>query len=390
MNGMLEKVKKIDWAIVLILLSLMAVSTLLVYSATLDDPKYSDSGMDVKNLINFGLGFVVFFATAFVDYRMLIKTALFSYLLGLMLLVAVLLFGVERYGAKGWFELPGGFDFQPAELMKLLLIIAIAAFLARKQGERLTIVRDVLPIGLIVFVPFALILVQPDLGNAMILLVILLGMYWIGNIKYTHVLIGTAIVALLVGSFLYVFQANHDRIKEYAEQHNVEHWVERIDTFIDPESVDANKSYQFIRSKIAIGSGKLYGDGYLKGNSVHNNFIPVVYSDAIFVVAAEEFGFIGSSALLLLYFILIYRMILISIQSNDLAGSYVIVGIVSMYVFQIFQNIGMFIGLMPLTGITLPFVSYGGTSLLINMLSMGLVMSILLHQEKESMFGMES
>jgi rod shape determining protein RodA len=387
---MLDKLKKLDWSIVLILLLIMGISTMLVYSATVDDPKYSNSGMHVKNLINFSLGFIVFFAAAFIDYKLLVKTALYSYIFGIMLLVAVMLFGVERYGAKGWFELPGGFDFQPAELMKLLVIVAIAAFLARRQGERLTIMQDVLPIGLIVFIPFALILIQPDLGNAMILLIILLGMYWIGNIKYTHVLIGTAAVVILVGSFLYIFSANHDRIMDYAEQHDVEHWVERIDTFIDPESVDANKSYQFIRSKIAIGSGMLYGDGYLKGNSVHNNFIPVVYSDAIFVVVAEEFGFIGSSALLLLYFILIYRMILISIQSTDLAGSYIIVGIVSMYVFQIFQNIGMFIGLMPLTGITLPFVSYGGTSLLINMLSMGLVMSARLHQEKESMFGMET
>lgn len=387
---MLEKAKKIDWAIVVILLLMMGISTMLVYSATIDDLKFSSAGLHKKNLINYGLGFIVFFAATLFDYRLLVKTAWFSYLIGVLLLVAVMLYGVERYGAKGWFELPGGFDFQPAELMKLLLIVAVAAYLARRQGERLTIMRDVLPIGVLVFIPFVLILVQPDLGNAMILLVILLGMYWIGNIKYTHVLIGTVAVVLLVGAFLYAFQSYHDRIMEYAEKHNVEHWVARIDTFIDADSADPDKSYQFVRSKIAIGSGKLYGEGYLKGNSLHNNFIPVAYTDAIFVAVAEEFGFIGSSALLLLYFVLIYRMILISIQSSDLAGSYIIVGIVSMYVFQIFQNIGMFIGLMPLTGITLPFISYGGTSLMINMLSMGVVMSTRLHQEKESMFGMES
>ena len=191
-----------------------------------------------------------------------------------------------------------------------------------------------------------LVLVQPDLGNAMIFLVILLGMYWISNVKYTHVLIGTALVVMLVGGFVYTFKTYHEDIVKMAGT-KYDHWVARIDAFIDPDNVDpAVGGYQYLRSKIAIGSGGLRGDGYLQGNSVHNNFVPVAYTDGIFVVVAEEFGFIGSSALLLLYFILIYRMILISIQSTNLAGSYMIVGIVSMYVFQIFQNIGMFLGLM--------------------------------------------
>lgn len=385
---MLEKWKKIDWSIVLILVLLTVISCLLVYSATVDNPKYGPNFYK-KIYVNAAMGFTVFFAVTLFDFRYFIKSSLYSYLIGVALLVSLFFAGVVREGARGWFETPLG-DFQPAELMKILLIIGIAAYMGRKQGERLEFIRDVIPIGLIVLVPFTLVLIQPDLGNAMIFLVILLGMYWIGNIKYTHVLIGTTVVVVFLASFLYVFKTYHSEIQTYAVEHGFKHWVERIDTFIDPESVDPNKSYQFIRSKIAIGSGMLHGDGYLKGNSVHNNFIPVVYSDAIFVVVAEEFGFIGSSALLLLYFLLIYRMILISIQSTDLAGSYMIVGIVSMYVFQIFQNIGMFIGLMPLTGITLPFVSYGGTSLLINMLSMGLVMSVRLHQEKESMFGVDS
>lgn len=385
---MLEKWKKIDWSIVLILVLLTVISCMLVYSATVDNPKFPPDFYK-RIYVNGALGFIVFFGMTLLDFRIIVKTSVFSYLFGILLLVGLYFWGVVREGALGWYETPMG-DFQPAEFMKILLIVSIAAYMGRRQGERLGFLRDVIPIGLIVLLPFTLVLIQPDLGNAMIFLVILLGMYWIGNIKYTHVLIGTAIVAVFIGGFLYLFQTFHTEIETYAEKHAFGHWVERIDTFIDPESVDSDKSYQYVRSKIAIGSGMLYGDGYLKGNSVHNNFVPVAYTDGIFVVVAEEFGFIGSSALLLLYFILIYRMILISIQSSDLAGSYIIVGIVSMYVFQIFQNIGMFIGLMPLTGITLPFVSYGGTSLLINMVSMGLVMSVRLHQEKESMFGMNA
>ncbi|WP_438444321.1 FtsW/RodA/SpoVE family cell cycle protein [Gorillibacterium sp. sgz5001074] len=384
---MLEKWKKIDWSIVLILVLMTIISCMLVFSATVDNPKYGHDFYK-KIYVNAAVGFVAFFGVTFMDFRLIIKTSLFSYVFGILLLVALFFWGIEREGAKGWFETPMG-DFQPAELMKVILIIAVAAYMGRRQGERLELLRDVVPIGLIVLLPFTLVLIQPDMGNAMIFLVILLGLYWIGNIKYTHVLIGTTIVVVFIAGFFYVFKTYHDDIQVYAKSHGFGHMVGRIDTFINPEAVDPNKSYQYIRSKIAIGSGMLRGDGYLKGNSVHNNFVPVAYTDGIFVVVAEEFGFIGSSALLLLYFILIYRMILISIQSHDLAGSYMIVGIVSMYVFQIFQNIGMFIGLMPLTGITLPFVSYGGTSLLINMLSMGLVMSVRLHQEKESMFGMD-
>jgi rod shape determining protein RodA len=162
--------------------------------------------------------------------------------------------------------------------------------------------------------------------------------------------------------------------------------VGRIDTFLDPSTASQKDRYQVEQSTRAIGSGLLTGDGYLKGDSIHKNFIPVAYTDAIFVVVGEEFGFVGASVLLLVYFLLIYRMILISIQTLDLSGSYIIVGIVSMFVFQIYENIGMLIHLMPLTGITLPFISYGGTSLVINMISIGIVMSIKVHQEKVSMF----
>jgi rod shape determining protein RodA len=383
---MLSKIKKFDWSIVLLLVLFIVISCFLVYSATVDIPKYGPNFYK-KIPVNAAIGFVVFFFISFIDFRFLVKAAPYGYLTGVGLLSALLMWGTVREGAKGWFTVPLIGDFQPAELMKILLIVSIAAYAARRKGERLSFLRDVLPMGIIVFIPFMLVLVQPDLGNAMIFLVILLGMYWISNIKYTHVLIGAAVIAIFLGSFFYAFKLHHDEIETFAKKNGFGHMVQRIDTFMDPDSVDSDKSYQYKRSKIAIGSGMLYGDGYLKGNSVHNNFVPVAYTDGIFVVVAEEFGFIGSSALLLLYFILIYRMILISIQSTDLAGSYIIVGIVSMYVFQIFQNIGMFLGLMPLTGITLPFVSYGGTSLLINMMALGLVMSVKLHQEKESMFG---
>nr|WP_275983931.1 FtsW/RodA/SpoVE family cell cycle protein [Paenibacillus hamazuiensis] len=363
------------------MLILMAISGLLVYSATVDDPKI---GFDLKKmLIIDGIAVLAFLGVTFIDYRIMMKIAPYLYITGIALLVAVYLFGVEKNKAKSWFKLFGNLEFQPAELVKLLLIIALAAFLARKKGENLKFITGVVPVGVLTFVPFILVLIQPDLGNAIIFLVIFIGMLWIGNIKYTHFLVGLALAVGGIALFLYLFSHFHDPIKEFLVSKEKGHWVARIDTFLDPNSATSDERYQVENATKAIGSGALFGEKYLHGSSVHRGYIPYAYSDSIFVVVGEEFGFMGASVLLLLYFVLIYRMILISLQCGDHGGSFIITGIVSMFVFQIFENIGMLIGIMPLTGITLPFISYGGTSLMINMMSMGLVMSIKVHQEKE-------
>jgi rod shape determining protein RodA len=360
----------------------MVISTMLVYSANLDNFKVSYT----RNIFNFIFGFFCFFMVTFINFRILIKLALYIYAFGILLLIYVLVFGVERFGSKGWIELKFGLDFQPAELMKLILIIAITSFIAKREGAKLQLIRDVIPICIMGLIPFCLVFIQNDLGNASIYLIILLGMFWIGNIKFKYVLLGTIGIVAVMTAFYYFYMHNHDQIKQYLDAHGKTHWIGRIDTFLDPASATEAERYQVEQSTRAIGSGQLTGDGFLKGDSIHKNFVPVAYTDAIFVVVGEEFGFVGASALLLLYFLLIYRIILISIQTLDLSGSYIIVGIVSMFVFQIYENIGMLIHLMPLTGITLPFVSYGGTSLVINMISIGIVMSIKVHQEKVSMF----
>lgn len=382
---MLDKIKKIDWSIFVILAVFMVFSSVVIYSATIDTV-YFDSNLHIKALLNFALGFLVLLGASMLDYRLLLKFSAYIYIIGILLLVAVYFFGEEINGARSWFKLPLGFNFQPAELEKLILIISIAGFIAQRKGEPLEFFRDVVPIAGFVFLPFVLVLIQPDLGNAIIYIVILLGMLWIGNIKYTFVLIGTALFAVFLALFFYSFIAYHDQIQDFLDKRGNGHWVERIDTFLYPEKASDDAIYQVKKAKIAIGSGELNGEGYLQGNSVHSGFIPLPFSDSIFVVIGEEFGFIGSSLLLILYFLLIYRMILISIQSSDLSGSIIILGAVSMFVFQIFENIGMLIGIMPLTGITLPFVSYGGTSVLINMLSLGIVLSIKVHQDESSLF----
>lgn len=378
---MLRRIKQFDPYIIVTLIAFMIMSVLLVHSATIDDPTINISVK--KSLTVIGVGIVGFLATSFFDYRWLLKYWYYIYGFGIALLIAVYFFTEEIKGAKGWFEF-GGIQFQPAELMKIILIIVLAAFLSKRNGETLGFIRDVLPIGIIVFIPFIIVMNFPDMGNAAIYLIILIGMYWIGNIKYTHMLIGLVIVGVFAIGGYYLYDTFHDEIVQLLKNNNFSHWVVRIDSFLYPETVDKDWSYQKVNSMTAIGSGGLTGQGYLQGEMVHDRRIPLAYTDAIFAVVGEEFGFRGSAVLLLMYFVLIYRMILTAIQSVHVSGSYIIIGIVSMFVLQIFQNVGMLIGLMPITGITLPFISYGGTSLLINMISMGLVMSVRLHQDKLS------
>ncbi|MGG4141563.1 FtsW/RodA/SpoVE family cell cycle protein [Paenibacillus algorifonticola] len=375
---MLNKFKKIDWGIVAILVCLMAISLLVVYSATWDNSQYDTS---TKKMVYFYIaGFLIAIFSAVFDYRILLKSWHVLYGFGVTLLILVYFFGSEINKAKGWFRF-GSFSFQPAEIMKIFLIVGIAYIMGRKKGDRLGFMQDLLPIGTFAFLPFALVMMQPDLGNAIIYLVILLGMLWIGNIKYKHVLIGLGLA--IGGTILFVslFNIFNTEIKTFLEAQEKQHWYARINTFLHPDTATANQSYQSQNAKIAIGSGGLTGDGYLQGEMKNGKFIPYPYSDSIFAVIGEEFGFQGAAVLLLLYFLLIYRIIIIAFKCHDLRASYMTIGIASMFVFQIFQNIGMMIGLMPITGITLPFISYGGTSLLLNMISIGIVFSIKAHQE---------
>ncbi len=368
--------------IVAILVVFAVISPFIVYSASIDAPRVSGEDLGFKTVVFFVLGFIVMFAVTLLDYRLLLRTWVVSFGITVLLLIGIYFFGVEKNGAKGWYQL-GSQTFQPAELAKIALIIALAQLLGKREGEPLGFIKDLLPIGLVMLIPFGLVVAQPDLGNALIFIVIFIGMLWIGGMKYRHMLIGTAIVGTLAAVVIVLFTQFNPQVKTFfVDTLSQKHWYDRINTFINPEEATPDESHQSKYALIAIGSGGLSGDGYLQGELKSRNFIPYTYSDAVFVVIGEEFGFQGGALLLLLYFFLIYRMILIAFQCYDLRGSYIIIGIVSMFVFQIFQNVGMMIGLMPITGITLPFISYGGTSLILNMISMGVVLSVRIHQEK--------
>ncbi|MFU1795901.1 FtsW/RodA/SpoVE family cell cycle protein [Paenibacillus azoreducens] len=383
---MLQKFKRMDMSIILVLLALMAISLFSIYSVTVGREKIGHYAQ--RMAIYYVVGFVAFLGFSLVSYKLLIKYALYIYLFGLALLVLVLFVGNEYYGARGWMTLPGGLSLQPAELFKLFLIIFISAMLLRKRRSKLLFWRDVVPLGIVTFVPWLLVMAQNDLGNALSYMVILAGLLWIGNIKYTQAFIALAIAFAAIFSGIQAYIHYHDKAVEFiGEKLGKKHWIARFDPWLVPDLASRDVSWQTYNALLAIGSGGIEGKGYMKGTTIQSERVPLAYADSIFVQIAEEYGFIGSSVLLLLYFILIHRMILIAADCRDRAGPYLITGIISMFVYQIFINIGAFIGLMPLTGITLPFISYGGTSLLINMMSVGIVMSIRIHgQEEEESF----
>ncbi|OXS57942.1 cell cycle protein [Cohnella sp. CIP 111063] len=379
---MLNRLKKMDWMMLAILLMFMGISTIAVRSATYNNPAYVNH--DIKTLIFYGIGFGVVILSTLIDYRLILKIWYVWYAIGIIMLMLIFVLVEPKNGARSWFEF-GEVSFQPAEIMKLFLIIAIAAIMGRRQGDPLRMRTDVMAVAIVAFVPFVLVMLQPDLGNAMIYIFIVLGMLWIGNVRYSYVMMGLAAVVGGLLLFVTLFNSYNAEIESYLNDRKLGHWYERINTYIHPEEASADARRQSEYAMIAIGSGGLAGDGYLQGDSKNRKFIPYTYSDSIFVVIGEEFGFQGAALLLLLYFLFIYRMILIAYQSYDRRGSFIIIGIATMMVFQIFQNIGMMLGVMPITGITLPFISYGGTSLLLNMLSIGLIFSIKAHQEKYQM-----
>ncbi|AWB46288.1 cell cycle protein [Paenibacillus sp. CAA11] len=374
---MLTKFKKIDFTVVFILVLLMCASIAVIYSAT-NGTKYD--GYHIRMARYYILGFVAFFGMSLLNYRFIVKYALYVYLFGIALLIIVMVAGREYYNATGWLSI-GGFSFQPAELFKLVLTIALAALLLRKRKVKLQFWRDVVPLGMVTLVPFVMVMGQNDLGNALSYLVILAGILWVGNIKYIHALIAAVLIGGAVFGGIKAYVNYHDEAYAFMKSIHREHWLKRIDPWLMPDQANKDDAYQTRSGKLAIASGGMTGKGYLKGDGTQR--VPLTYSDSIFVVIAEEFGFIGSSILLLLYFILIHRMILISLEAKERSGPYIIVGVVAMLLYQIFENIGMFIGLMPLTGITLPFISFGGTSILINMASLGLVMSIRLYGQED-------
>ncbi len=374
LKDILQKAKKLDLTIIIILICFMAISTAVIYSAT-NHSKFA--GLHINNLIMFAVLFVLMLLLAMVDYRDIVQhLSLILYGIGILLLIFVMFKGMNINGSQRWINLHV-MQFQPSELVKVFVILLLAKMLDKRKGEYLRFTQDLIPMIAAVGVPFVLVMKQPDLGTSIVFICILIGMLWIGKIRLKHGFIGLIVIVGVVGAIIALYFVDINIFNKIVKPYQ----LHRIQTFLDPAS-DPDQSYQVLNSMKAVGSGELMGEGYLHGYMVQNGYIPYDYADSIYVVIGEEFGFGGSAVLLLLYFLLIYRMIRIAMECEDFVGSYVIIGVISMFTLQIFENIAMHTGLMPLTGIALPFVSYGGSSLMTNMLSMGLVLSVVVHQKK--------
>ena len=360
-----------DYSLGLVAVMLAAIGVALNYSATWRILEFNgqDPATFAKRQILFvAIGIVVMLAATFLDYRLYRDFANSAYLVVMLALVGVLFFGVERNGARAWYELPGQtFQIQPAEFAKVAVIVALAAFVANQGGHlRLVTLSNAY---LMLAVPLGLIYLQPDLGTMLVFVAIGMGVLLVAGAQLKHIF-----VTSLIGVVVVVAMFSSDNLGGPALLRQTQE--QRLTAFLDPGFDVQGASYNINQSQIAIGAGGLRGQGWLQGTQTNLNLVPEQETDFIFTALGEEFGFVGVSVLLLLYAYMLARIWFIARASNDLFGAFACVGALSMLTFQIFQNIGMTMGIMPITGIPLPFLSHGGSSTLVAFGLIGLVINV--------------
>jgi rod shape determining protein RodA len=355
-----------DWWLIAILAAICAVGVVEIYSATHGS---SLSGMHLKQLRWLGVGLILMFALSRLDYHLILDQAPILYLVGLAALSAVLLFGHTRFGAKRWLPVLGEF-LQVSELVKLIIIIVLARFFAEVHAERLSL-QDLIKAGLIVGIPLALILKQPDLGTALVLMPMLVVGAFLGGLQWKHAAVFALIGLVVIGSVFYPPVSRHI-LKPYQR--------ERITSFLHPEDDAKGSGYQLLQSKIAVGSGGFWGKGFGNGSQNQLGYIPVRYSDFIMSAWAEEQGFKGVLVALGLYMALLLRLVQNAQRAKDRAGMFLVMGVAAALGFHVLVNVAMVIGAMPVTGIPLPLMSYGGSATLFVFLAIGLVMNVRLRR----------
>jgi rod shape determining protein RodA len=376
--------RRYDWYLVLITLALCGIGTVLIWAATA--PSLRQAGLDPhtylkKQVLNTGIGLVLMFAAGSIDYRRLRSWTPPGYALTLLLLVAVLTpVGTSVNGAKAWIALPGGFQVEPSEYAKLAVIVSTAALLSRrpglrgrsggigvgKQGPGRPSIRDVFWAALAGAPVIALVALEPALGVTMVLAVVLLGMVVLSGLRLRWIAGGLAILAAGV----YTVSDMHV-LKGYQ--------ASRLTAFLHPQQDLTGAGYNLLQAKTAIGSGGMFGVGLFHGTFTGNNFVPSQQTDFIFTVAGEELGFVGCAVIIVLLALLVVRAVRIAFRTDDLFGMLVAAGIAIWFTFQAFVNIGMTIGLMPITGLPLPFVSYGGSATFAGMIAVGLLQAVRRH-----------
>jgi rod shape determining protein RodA len=357
-----SRFRDFDWVLLGFVLVLSVVSVLEIRSATAMTKFH---GFQQKQMVFLAVGLVGMFAISLIDYHRLLEIAYWAYGVSLVSLVAVRVVGTKVLGARRWVNLGGGIHFQPSEWVRLVLVLVAARFFWEivESGRELSW-KDIGKAFLLIGVPMVMVLKQPDLGTSLTYLPVLIVGLFLGGIRFKQAGILVVAVLLLGGIGL----STGKLLKPYQRA--------RLTAFMNPDSDPQTSGYQIRQSLIAVGSGGLWGKGTNKGTQTQGDFLPIPYTDFIFAAFCEEHGFIGAVGVLLLYFLILVRMIQNAQTAADPAGSLIVMGVMGVLLFQIAVNIGMCVGLMPVTGIPLPLMSYGGSSVIYMFLALGIVMNI--------------
>ncbi len=356
----LNIVKKIDWLLLVAVFLLVGFGLASLYSLGLSQDDFT---LFYKQIVFFAVGLIFVFLIASFNYRWWRFFSPWLYLLSLALLVLVLLFGTNFRGTTGWFVV-GGISFQPVELAKLALIIFLARFFSSwssSKGEKFTGLKSFL----IILPALALVAIQPDFGSAAVILVGWFAMWWMYGINKKQFLI-LFLLFILVAVFAWSFM-----LQGYQKQ--------RILTFLDTEADPLGSGYNVQQSMVAIGSGGLWGRGLGLGPQSQLHFLPISEADFIYAAISEELGFVGSIIILALYAFVFYRLVSICRKSRDDFGTFLVYGFLIMFFVQFVINIGMSVGMLPVTGLPLPFVSYGGSFLVMSFVAVGIIQSVKSH-----------
>ena len=385
------KIKNIDWIFLILIGLLLAYNLFILKSASANISGFAPDYHFKKQLTWVGIGFFAMIVVAFFDYKHYSKLSWLMYAFSLGLLVLVM-FLPEIEETHRWIDL-GFMNLQPSELTKIVLIVSYACFLISRQ-EKIRRFSTIALSFVYVIVPVGLILIEPDLGTSLVLFAIFIPMLWMAGVS-KKVVFGILLVILLAVAA--VFGVLYDMTDGYTHKISDSdipesiplraYQLNRLIIFINPYMDPLNSGYHMIQSEVAIGSGGLYGKGYEQGTQVQGNFLPAHHTDFIFSVVGEELGFVGCVSLLAVYMLVLLRAVWIAFRAKDMLGTLIVTGVVAMIIFQVLVNVGMTIGIMPITGLPLPFLSYGGSSMLFNMIALGLVLGVGIHKEEPKFFG---
>ena len=356
-----RSVRDLDWPMILLAIAISGFGILQIYSATLDS---SWSSAWWKQIGWLGLGLVLMYAATKIDYHTLMAQVPVLYGVCLILLLLTPLVGSVVWGSRRWIPVAFGFRFQPSEFVKLVIVLLVARYLAELKTEKLEI-GDILKLGALVGLPMVLVASQPDLGTALTYVPILAIGIFIGGLRWQHAAMIAALAAVLMpaGWFL---------LKDYQRA--------RLETFLNPGRDPMGSGYQVIQSKIAVGAGGMWGKGVTQGSQTQLRFLPVTHTDFLISAFAEEHGFLGMVVLFGLYFLLLMQIVQNAQSAPDRAGMFICMGVCALLLFHLFVNAGMAVGRMPVTGIPLPLMSYGGSSMMSVFLMLGLVNNVRLRR----------